>query len=126
MGWIALLLLFPVRPWLSKAWQSLAGRRRDRWATVSLVLGGLLALAIPVETGRNTESLALIYTVSAFVAWSALFGALLLVTGAWLMFRPAPSADPDGALFGRWEWLALAAPPLAVWTAYLLAYWPGV
>jgi len=97
---------------------------------VGLGLGVLLTLAIPVETGQKAgltpSLLSTIYHTGVFFAWSALFGIILLVVSAWLILRPGPSTNPVNSFFGKWEWLALAAPPAAVWTAYLLAFWPAV
>jgi hypothetical protein len=46
---IALLLLAPTRRLFSRTWQRLERKRRGRWLLASVVAGGLLALAIPVE-----------------------------------------------------------------------------
>jgi len=114
----------------AQAWQRLDGKRQAWWVAVALGIGGLLTLAIPVETGQKAgltpSLLSTIYHTGVFFAWSALFGIILLVVSTWLILRPGPSTNPANGVFGKWEWLALAAPPAAVWTAYLLAFWPAV
>ena len=94
---------------------------RDRW---------LLTLAIPVDFGQKAgltpSLLSTLYQTGAFFVWSASFGIILLVVSAWLILRPGSSANPANGFFGKWEWLALAAPPAAVWITYLLAFWPAV
>ena len=57
------------------------------------------------------------------VALVVAFGLACGVLAAWMVTRPDPT---PGRPVGRWVWLALAAPPLGVWTIYLLALWPGV
>jgi hypothetical protein len=113
----------------AQAWHRLDGKRQAWTVTVGLGAGGLLALAIPVETGEAVLAptlLSTIYHTGVFFAWSVSFGIILLVTCTWLILRTGPSADPADGFFGKWEWLALATPPALVWTAYLLAFWPAV
>ncbi len=48
----------------------------------------------------------------------------MLGLSLWLVQRPLTGGAP--VVVGRWYWLRFALPCAAVWSLYLLAFWPGI
>jgi hypothetical protein len=51
---------------------------------------------------------------------------LLLLAGVGLSAWPGPATEGREAESSRWSWLAPAAVCAAVWSVFLLAFWPGL
>jgi hypothetical protein len=71
------------------------------------------------SAGTASRGHAMLLAVASAIALAA----LLLASGVWLATRPGAIGR---AAVGRASALVYAAPCVAVWTAYLLALWPGL
>lgn len=110
---------------------------RRAWVLACFTAGVLLTLAIPITPpGGYVEQVQRIFTNLNFAellgrgALSLLVtlllglgvGGLLLAASLLLAgWQPGPARPPR-----RWEWLRYALPMLAVWSIYLLAFWPAM
>lgn len=98
-------------------------RIRIAWATISLLVGALLLVAIPVPTAppaplRHTlESL-----IFSCVAIS--LACMFALASGWLITRPDPPAR--AVHVGRWTWLGYASFCAAYWGWHLWICWPGL
>ncbi|MEI8314971.1 MAG: DUF6020 family protein, partial [Verrucomicrobiota bacterium] len=80
-----------------------------------------MAITIPVPL----SCLSPCFAVLAFVASTISIGYLLLLITGWLATRPVPDHQEQqpSVIFC---WIAYALPCALIWTAYLLAFWPGI
>lgn len=99
-------------------------------ALVALAAGAYVVLTLPIgfrmeppgpwgpRSGLPLGAYRALVVVLAVVGTAA----VLLASWRWLVSRPAATACPTPRLL----WLRLAAPCWAVWSLYLLAFWPGL
>lgn len=132
MAVLALLLLLPawllldagLRPRLAL----LSPRVRAAWVLGALAAGALLVVAIPLEalrSGAAPERIVGSRTVNALLTGAEFASlALLVLTGGVLLGSwQGPRAQPPRS---PWPWWVASVACAAVWTTYLLAFWPGL
>ncbi len=98
---------YPSRPW---HWVG--------WAMVMLLAGALLTVAVPVPLDEQQpliHFLALSYTIG-IASFSPIF---------WFATRPPGRMAVLEAQTSRYAWLLYALPCIAVWSFYLVCFWPG-
>jgi hypothetical protein len=74
-------------------------------------------IVLPVRTEASWQS------VTVFIADAITLGALVLGISIWLATRSIQARTAD---VRRWAWVGYAAPCIAIWSIYLLAFWPGL
>ena len=83
-------------------------------------IAGNKMLTVAPATRQPLSALSVGLTAALAVA----LGWLVFVVNAWLVGRPVRAPMP--ARVSRWAWLYYALPCIVVWSAYLLAFWPGL
>jgi hypothetical protein len=74
-------------------------------------------MVLPVKTEFFWQS------ILVFLADAISLGTLILVISIWLTTRPIQTKAIHAR---RWAWVGYAAPCIAIWSIYLLAFWPGL
>lgn len=74
---------------------------------------------VRLAVGTSAPGLSLLI----FLADAIVLGLGILTLSVWLGTRPV---KPKAVQVRRWSWVAYALPCIAIWSVYLLAYWPGL
>ncbi len=98
---ITLVLAQPARWLFSRSWQKLQGGRRARWLMACVVMGGLLALAIPIEDTPLRSVEETVEVIATGEKNPASVGTEVWVLEATEDGRPVPFANLD--LTRSWE-----------------------